>query len=113
MKAVNITKKKEIADTVYVAKDLLKRMKGLLGKRVMSQGSALLIVPCKGIHTIGMQFPLDVIFLDKNNRVTSLREDLRPNRMTGFYFRAVSVLELPAGTIASTGTRIGDEIEIA
>ena len=113
MKAVNITKRKEIAGDVSVAKDVLKRMKGLLGKRVMSQGSALLIVPCKGIHTIGMKFPLDAIFLDKNSRVTSLREDLAPNRITRFYFHAVSVLELPAGTIASTGTRIGDEIEIA
>ncbi|MBI5102918.1 MAG: DUF192 domain-containing protein [Nitrospirae bacterium] len=113
MKALNLTTKKELASEVTVARGLLGRMKGLLGLKEMRRGTALVIAPCKGVHTFGMRFPLDIIFLDRHNRVTAMVENLAPNRMTWFYLKAVNAIEMPAGSLAPTRTRIGDEIEIA
>ncbi|MDA8433684.1 MAG: DUF192 domain-containing protein [Nitrospiraceae bacterium] len=113
MKAVNLTTHEELADDVTVAQGVVARMKGLLGQKSMRAGAALLIVPCKSVHTFGMRFPLDVLFLDKKGRVTALKEHLLPNRLTPLYIRAARVIEMPAGRIAATRTRIGDEIQIA
>jgi uncharacterized membrane protein (UPF0127 family) len=112
MKALNRRTKEELAGDVTIARSLLARMKGLLGQQTMARDSALLIVPCKSVHTFGMQFPLDILFLDKSNRVTALKENLLPNRLTAWHLRAVSVLEMPSGRISATNTQIGDEIDI-
>ena len=111
MKAHNASNTKELSRNVDVADKLFKRMKGLLGKRDMEEGDALWIKQCNSIHTFFMRFPIDVIFLDKNNKVIAIRENLQPNRLTRLYSRAVSVLELPAGTIEATATVVGDRIE--
>lgn len=110
MKAINITSKKELADNLTLARGILKRMKGLLGRVELPAGEALLIKPCNSVHTIGMRFPIDVIFLDKKNMVVAVKKNLLPNRLTRIYFRAASVLELPCGIIDNTLTNIGDEI---
>lgn len=110
MEIINITKKKELADNLTVATGILKRMKGLLGRDSLAKGEALLIKPCKSIHTIGMKFSIDVIFLDKTNHIIAIKKNLQPNRLTSLYFKAASVLELPCGIIDDTLTDIGDEI---
>ncbi len=112
MKAFNSRSGKEVSADVMVAESLPKRLKGLLGKKELRQGESLWIRPCKGIHTIGMGFPIDVVFLNKRNVVISVKQNFPPNRMTRFYFGAVSVLELTAGTLTATETRVGDRIEI-
>lgn len=86
------------------------RMKGLLGRKSLHDGESLWIKPCNSVHTIGMRFPIDVIFLDKKNRVLAIKKNLQPNRLTPIYFKATSVLELPCGIIDTTLTNIGDEI---
>ncbi len=113
MRVVNKNSTKEIASNLIIADNILSRIKGLLGKKAMPDGEALLIKPCKGIHTFGMQFPIDVVFLDKRNRVVAMAKNVEPNRMTRVFFTAASVLELPAGTIDMTSTKIGDDVEIA
>ncbi len=113
MKAITLTTHKELAAYMETARSLLDRMKGLLGKSSLQPGEALLIKPCNGIHTFGMRFAIDVVFLDRKNRVVALTENLRPNHMTSLHFRAASVIELPAGTIKATDTEIGSQIEIA
>jgi uncharacterized membrane protein (UPF0127 family) len=112
MKAWNRRNNRELSNNVEVADCLLKRMKGLLGKSEMLAGEGLWIKPCKSIHMFFMKFPIDVVFLNKKNQVIAVRENLKPNRITRLYPRAVSVLELPAGTIEATATEVGDEIEI-
>ena len=112
MRAINLTIKKEIANNVIVAKGILERMKGLIGHSAIKSGDALLIKPCKGIHTFGMKFPIDVIFLDKGNNVIAVKKYLPPNRITPIYLRAKYVLELPEGTVEETSTSIDDTIEI-
>jgi uncharacterized membrane protein (UPF0127 family) len=113
MKAVNLTTQRDLASNLETARNMLTRLKGLLGKSSMAPGEALLIKPCNGIHTFGMRFAIDVIFLDRENRVVAVTKDLRPNHLTRLYFRAASVIELPAGTVEATATSVGDEVGIA
>jgi uncharacterized membrane protein (UPF0127 family) len=75
-------------------------------------GEGLLIRPCKGVHTFLMKFPIDVLFLDRENRVVKVVENLRPQRMTGLFFSSRSVLELPAGSLRASGTSAGNEVVI-
>ena len=112
MKARNIRNGEVLSSNVDVAENFFKRMKGLLGQSKMEKGKSLWIKPCMSIHTFFMKFPIDVIFLNKRNYVVATIKSLKPNRLTRLYPKAVSVLELPAGTIEATETVIGDEIEI-
>ena len=112
MKARNMRTNRELSDNVDIADTFYKRMKGLLGKSELRAGESLLIKPCMSVHTFFMRFSIDVIFLNKRNQVVAAVKDLRPYRLSRFFIKAVSVLELPAGTIEATSTAVGDEIEI-
>ena len=70
-------------------------------------------MPSKGIHTIGMKFPIDVIFLTKDNFVLSVMSGLAPYRISGVHLRGFSVLELPNGTVRKSHTEVGDQLEIS
>src|SRR4030067_2010329 len=111
MNALNLNTGKKLSNNIEVANNLLKRMKGLLGKKEMLDGEALWIKPCISVHTFFMKFPIDVVFLNKTNRVIATISNLQPNRIARFYLQAISVLELPAGLLDATDTRVGDEIE--
>lgn len=113
MNASNVRNGNELSSDVIVATGLIKRMKGLLGKKELGRGESLWIRPCKSIHTIGMRFTIDAAFMDDENIVLAVRKSLRPNRMTLLYPHAASVLELPSGTLVATDTRVGDRITIA
>lgn len=84
-----------------------------MGRNSLAEGEGLLIRPCKGIHTFGMKFPIDVVFLDSGNLVIAINKELASNRLTPIYPKGSSVLELPAGTVEATATKIGDEIKVA
>jgi uncharacterized protein len=73
----------------------------------------LWLMPSKGIHTVGMKFPIDVVFLNKTCQVLGLVSGMAPYRISGVHFRGYSVLELPNGTIRKSRTEIGDELEIS
>ena len=111
----NKTQETFVATEVWVADKYLSRLVGLLGKtrRWARSGRGLWIVPSRGVHTIGMLFSIDVIFLDKRNVVVHVEEYLRPFRISKVSLKANSVLELPPHTIFRTGTRVGDRLEIA
>lgn len=110
MKAFLPEKGIELGNDIALAASLPARLKGLLGRKTLDTGKGLLIRPCKGIHTFFMKFPIDAVFIDKENRIVSLAHSLPPNRMTSIYPKAVSVLELPAGTLGK-GVVVGDAIE--
>jgi hypothetical protein len=111
----NKTRETFVATNTAVADNYVRRLVGLLGKtkRWASNGSAMWIVPCKGVHTIGMMFPIDLIFLGKDQEVVHLEEHVRPFRISAVSLKSSSVLELPIHTIYRTGTRIGDQLEIS
>ncbi|MFZ3207512.1 MAG: DUF192 domain-containing protein [Geobacteraceae bacterium] len=113
MRVRNITTNKEVASHVVVADTLFLRLKGLLGRKALTAGEGLLIKPCKGVHTFGMRFPIDVVFLDKQNFVIACKKNMAPNRLTPVYPRAATVLELSAGIIDATSTETGHQLELA
>ncbi|PYU91470.1 MAG: DUF192 domain-containing protein [Acidobacteria bacterium] len=109
----NKTKETFLAYRVKVADSILSRLVGLLGKRSLALDSGLWIVPSSGVHTLGMLFTIDVVFLDKNLKVVGLRELLRPFSITGLNLQADSVIELPAHTIFKSRTEIGDALVVS
>ncbi len=86
-------------------------MVGLLGTTSLEPESGLLIFPTQAVHTFGMKYPIDVLFLDRQKRVVGLRPEVRPWRITPIYWRAECVLELPAGTANRTKTVVGDVLD--
>lgn len=113
MRAYNLRNNKEISNKVIVANNILERMKGLLGRNEMPTGESLWIKPCMSVHTFLMKFPIDVVFLNSKKQVIAAIRNLKPNRLSRLYLKSSSVLELPAGVLEATDTRVGDEIEIA
>jgi uncharacterized membrane protein (UPF0127 family) len=99
-----------LAERVERATRVWERMRGLLGRRELPQGDALAIEPCTSIHTFFMGFSIDAAFLDRNGKVIRALSDLRPFRATRIYPSAAQVVELPAGTLARTDTRAGDQV---
>ena len=107
----NLTRQTEIADRIELADRGPKRRKGLLGRSGLTSGEGLWIVPCEAVHTFGMQFPIDLVYLDRRNRVVKTKSHVRPWRLSAC-LRAHSVVELPAGTVRSSLTRPGDTLAV-
>lgn len=112
--AVNRTRGVCLAENVRVARTHWSRLRGLIGtdESAFEPGEALWIVPCRGVHTLAMNYPLDVIYLDQSGFVVHLQTGVKPWRFAPIHLRAASVLELPSGIIGRSGTVIGDQIEI-
>lgn len=113
MCVLNRTRERFVATNVSVADSYFRRLVGLLGKtgKWAQAGRGLWIIPSHGIHTIGMLFPIDLIFLDRDKNVVHLEEHVRPFRISRVSLKSYSVLELPAHTVFRTGTRVGDQLE--
>ena len=101
-----------LADTAALANRPWTRMRGLLGRAELHPGAGLIIRPCQGVHTWFMQFAIDVLYVDRHDSVCRVVQDLAPNRAGPVVWDAAYVIELPAGTAASTGTRQGDQLEL-
>jgi uncharacterized protein len=112
MKATDCTSGKELALNLALADTLFARLKGLLGRSALPAGEGLWIKPCNSVHTFGMKFPIDVVFLDKGKRVVGIAKTLRPNRISRIYTSANSVIELPAGTLDASDTMPGHQLEV-
>jgi len=111
----NKTREAFVATEAIVADSYVRRLVGLLGKtkRWAKVGTGLWIVPSRGVHTIGMMFPIDLLFLSKDKEVVHAEEYVRPFRISRVSLKASSVLELPPHTIYRTGTKVGDQLEIS
>lgn len=108
----NLTRNTVVAASVEVADSGPKRSKGLLGRKGLDPGSGLWIVPCEAVHTFWMQFPIDLIYLDRDLRIRKLRSNVRPWRLSGC-LTAHSVLELGVGTIQASQVMPGDKLEFS
>jgi uncharacterized protein len=112
--AFNQTRQAYLATALAIASTHWTRLRGLLGLHSSDfrNGSGLWIVPCHGVHTLGMGFPIDVVYLDGAMTVIHIQDDLRPWRFAPVRTQAASVLELPCRTAAETRTTVGDKIQI-
>jgi len=97
---------------VSVADTSWRRLKGLLGRFSLKGNEGIWLFPSRGIHTIGLFFPIAVVYLDSSRRVVYLIENLKPFRIAGLRRHCDSVLELPTRSIYSSNTQIGDQLVI-
>ena len=113
VRAVNSTRGTVVGESIRIADSPLTGIVGLLGERDLPPGDGLLIIPCQGVHTLGMLFPIDIVVFDDDWKVIEVRRDLRPFRITPVFWRAAAVLELPSRAVDSTHTRVGDLFEFS
>ena len=112
LRATNRSRDTMLVENGSVADTAWTRLRGLLGHKPLLPGEGLLLRGEKAIHTFGMGFAIDVLFLDREGHIKHLIPTMVPLRASPFVGGAVDVLELPAGTIARTGTVLGDRIEL-
>ncbi|HHX22948.1 MAG: DUF192 domain-containing protein [Tepidanaerobacteraceae bacterium] len=112
MKVLNLNKQVALGVKVYQTKCFFQRLKGLIGTNKLEEGEGLLITPCTSIHTFFMKYPIDVIYFDDENIILHILHSIQPYSFSPIIKKAKGVLELPAGTCISTGSVVGDKIEL-
>jgi hypothetical protein len=112
--AFNRTRNTYLATGLRLANTHWSRFRGLMCTESarFGSGNGLWIVPCHGVHTFAMKFPIDVLYLSSAKTVVHMERHLKPWRMARVSIKAASVLELPANTLQDSGTSVGDQIEI-
>ncbi len=109
VKVRNESRGEVLGDAVTVADTSPTRNVGLLKHTSLKAGEGLWIIPCQSVHTFFMKFAIDLVYLDKRRRVRKVCHAVRPWRASACLV-AHSVLELPAGSVAPTGTEVGDQL---
>ncbi|HTM50241.1 MAG TPA: DUF192 domain-containing protein [Bryobacteraceae bacterium] len=99
-----------LADAAEIADTSAKRRTGLLKHTGLAPGEGLWIAPCEAVHSFGMKFAIDVVYLDRKKKVRKVRRKMVPRRLSAC-LTAHSVLELPVGVIETSGTQPGDQLE--
>lgn len=100
-----------VATTIEAAFASADRRRGLLGCDMLPSGRAIVIAPSFLVHTFGMRFAIDLLFVARDGRVLKVRHAVPPSRIAGS-LGAFAVVELAAGQIEASGTRVGDLIEV-
>jgi uncharacterized membrane protein (UPF0127 family) len=108
----NQTRETFLSLTVAVADTIFARLKGFIGRLRLRADEGIWMVPSRGIHTLGVRVPLDLIYLDENLRVIHLEEHFPTFWIAPLRTQAESVLELPSHTIYSSQTQVGDQLVI-
>ena len=108
----NQTRESFLSLGVSAADTTLARLKGLIGKLTLGLDEGLWIVPSRGIHTVGVLFPLDLVYLDEGHKVIHVVESFPTFRISPIIAQAASVLELSTHTIYSSQTQPGDQLII-
>lgn len=108
IRVLNKTRDSVLGGRIVIADTWWTRLRGFMRRPPPGEGEGLLLSPCRGVHMWGVAFPLDVILVNRHGRVVAIYEELQPGRRTGYHFKAEYALEVPAGTIAATGTQPDD-----
>ncbi len=108
----NATRDQVIGTKIREARTFLSRGKGLMFAPELEWGEGLIIDPCSSIHTFFMRFPLDVLYMNRDNAVIRADQRMKPWRIGPVFTGSKWVIELPPGTIEATGTEAGDRIEL-
>lgn len=107
----NLTRGRCVAGQVWVADRWWLRLRGLLGRSPLHDGEGLMLQPCKAVHMLGMRYPIDVVFLDRQGGVVATYHRLEPGSRSHWHQQAAVALELRAGTLQATGTQTGDALQ--
>lgn len=100
-----------VGNRVGLADTWESRYQGLLGRERLAEGEGLIITSCDSIHSFGMRFAFDVLFLDSDQTVVSYAANVGPSRIVNAESSAEYAVELPSGTINSKGIKIGDRLQ--
>ena len=101
-----------LASKVTLARTWTARLVGLLGRRALGEDEAMVFPRCRAIHTLGMRFPIDAVFVDRDWQVVGLRRALPPWRIVLPVRGAWGVVEVAKGALARIGLRVGDELKL-
>lgn len=110
LRVINQTRGTQLTSRAGIANTSELRRRGLLKHDSLEEGDGLWIAPCEAVHSFGMKFTIDVLYLDKQKRVVKMRPRMVKSRIS-LCLTANSVLELPEGMIEKTGTQVGDQLE--
>ena len=108
----NLSKENMLLDNVKIADSFFTRLKGLLGEPGLEPGEGIVIKPCNSIHTLGMKFPIDVAFVNKDNMVIHIMDNIPKGKMSSIIKGAKYVIEARAGEFKARNLEVGDVIEI-
>lgn len=110
-KILNLSQDTILLENIKIADSFFTRLKGLLGRTELLQGEGLIIKPCNSVHTIGMKFPIDVAFVDKNHIVNHIIIKMNSGKFSPIIKKAAYVIEARAGTFEGR-LDIGDKVNI-
>lgn len=96
-------------EQVFLANTPWLRLRGLLGRKRLTNEQGLLISPCNSVHTIGMKYSLDIVYLNNKNKVLKITKNLKPWRSSACR-GATKVLELNAGNTENKNIKQGDTL---
>lgn len=109
----NVTRGTTVATDVRVARSMLARGRGLMFEPGLAPGAGMLIEPCGSIHMFFMRFALDVLYVDRDDRVVRAQRAIKPWRIGPLHTRGARyVIELPVGTIDVSHSEVGDQLRI-
>jgi uncharacterized membrane protein (UPF0127 family) len=111
MQVLNKTRNTVLMSSGKVADNVWSRFKGLMGRKNLTPGEGLIIIPNNSVHCFFMRFPIDVVFVDKQHRVVHISPALKPWRISKIVGKAHYVVEVEAHTAEKTGTQVGDLLE--
>ncbi len=106
----NSERETHLGEAIEVAQTASQKVKGLLGRECLEAGQGLLFKGAGSLHTMFMRFPIDIIYADKRGKVIKLAQDVRPFKLVAAPLRCYYAVELPAGAIEASKTRVGDHL---
>ena len=113
MMVYDVEKKCCIAHAPFTALRLWDRLRGMIGRRFEDGKLDAMIFPrCNAVHAMWMRIPLDLIFLDKKNKVVGLKNNFRPGGLPVCFRKAQTTIELPVGRVTALNIEIGDHIDL-
>ncbi len=112
MKVYNSTQNNIISEQAKMADNFFLRSIGLILEKHFSEGKGLIIKPCCSIHTFFMKFNIDILFINKNNEIIALYENVKPWRILPIHATSSYVIELPSKTISDKNICKNDLIKI-
>ncbi len=108
----NISKNCVISSQVEIAKSFYKRSKGLLGRSSLEKNQCLWIHRCNSVHTFFMRFAIDILYVDKNLKVTSIQRNIQPWKLNWGGFTSKSCFEFKSESLAGD-LEVGDLLRVS
>ena len=112
MKLIKQSTQTSICKELIEARTLLKRLKGFMFDKKIDPSQGLWIKKCKSVHTCFMNFNIDLIFINKEKKIVGLVENLHPWKLSPFYWKADSVIEMPKNTINKYQLEVGEQLDV-